>query len=280
MWLHNNTEKSLSKADIKLIKSLQHAKVRREMGLFLVEGPKAVADFLHAFPCKLLVGSSEGYAAMLQASQDTEQSKCLMQSAERRILLPSDYDFVSVSLLKSPRPLLALFALPPHAAPQLPSSFALLLDDVQDPGNVGTIIRTCDWFGVRNVLLTKESADPFAPKVVQATMGSLARVGINPLDSPLAFLRDVSAVGIPILGTFLDGESLFYPQAPFPSLQEPAILVLGNEGKGISKAISSVVSRRITIPPSTSEDEIHSESLNVASAAAVFLTALTMHPLR
>ncbi len=252
--------KSFTANEKKLIRSLAKASARKQLGLFVVEGPKAVNECLNRFECELIIGTNDAFLALTPNYYAT-----------KAIVLPSSFDFANISSLKHPRPLLAVFKIPPFNGFSSSEGFSVLLDSVQDPGNVGTIIRTADWFGVENVFLSPSCADPFSPKVVQASMGSIAHLGICPLsDSQLAtFLEDYNA---PIIGTFLEGESIFSTEKALPSLSSKALLVMGNEGNGISPAVAHYVTNRITIP--AFGNKTHGESLNVAIAFAITLAQL------
>lgn len=154
--------------------------------------------------------------------------------------------------------------IPRYALPCDPGgdALALLLDDVQDPGNLGTIVRLADWFGIRDIFCSPASADCFNPKVVQATMGAVLRVRVHYTD-PAALLDRASEAGVPAYGTFLDGENIYEAE-----LSPTGILVMGNEGNGIGPAVAERISRRLYIPPYPAAVPT-SESLNVAVAAAV-----------
>lgn len=255
----------LSKADIKHITALHRAKERHRAGLFLAEGYKLVGDMLPAYRCKLLVLSSEAYELMREGLQELSPEF----RPERVACVEANFDFRRISTQVSPQPVLALFHLPTPTAIQAPESgLALLLDEVQDPGNVGTIIRTADWFGIRQVYLTSGCADAFAPKVLQATMGALSRVRVQRLSEVEDLLADFRGE---VLGAFLEGESIY--SLAKPKYDNPCLLVVGNEGRGISAEVAGYISRRITIP-AYDPDNKGSESLNVAVATAICLSEL------
>lgn len=264
----------ITTSERKLIKSLYRAKGRRQAGLFLVEGAKAIAECFSAFRCQLLVANEEEYSRLLTliAKKGFNPSSWLASTPIR--LLPTSYDFSAISMLNAPQGILALFALPSKNNLDFPLKGAtLLLDQIQDPGNLGTIIRTADWFGVANVITSSQGADPFSPKAIQASMGSIAHIAIHSLSQEeitrlLATLRPHT----PIIGTFLEGESLFSSATSLPKLSEPSILIMGNEGNGISDTIASYTTQRVTIP--SLAQTTHGESLNVATATAILLTAL------
>lgn len=262
--MFTTTNTTLSQREKKLIIALRQAKVRRTEGLFVAEGPKLIGELLASFSCRLLVTT----AASLPLVEG-------LGHIERIVLLPESYDFGSLSSLRTPRPMIALLALPSPPPVSSISTPTLLLDNVQDPGNVGSILRTADWFGCRSVLTTEGTADPFSPKVVQATMGALARVQVSQIANPQTLLEEARAQGIPILGTFLDGEDLLSCSC-LPRVHPPYILVMGNEGQGISPSVAQYVTQLLTIPPA-SPDGIQVESLNVAAAAAIVLACLHLH---
>ena len=239
----------LSKAKIKLIKSLEMKKFRQSEGLFVAEGPKVVGDLLPHFHCRLLVATDKWLLDNPKPKAD-------------EIIVATDEELQKASFLKSPQRVLALFETPaPSTIETADSSLVLALDDIQDPGNLGTIIRIADWFGVRQIVCSQGTVDAFSPKVVQATMGAIARVGIHytKLDSWIESL----AKTIPVYGTFLNGKNIY--DEP---LSENGVIVMGNEGKGISPAVEKYISRRLFIPNYPKGVET-SESLNVAVATAI-----------
>lgn len=258
-------ENSLSRQDSKLIRHLALAKNRRKEGLFVAEGPKLITDLLTRFSCALLVASEASI-------QDIALSESQKGRIERLIVLPTHYDFSAISMQKSPRPLLALFHYrEPEVATQLPMRCTLLLDCVQDPGNVGTILRTADWFGIRDIWMTEGTADCFAPKVVQATMGALARIQLRRIDADSPLWKAIMEQNVPIIGTFLKGAPL--SQCTLPSPDDPALIIMGNEGKGISPSLQPYITQAVTIPPYSASEQ-HGESLNVAVAAAIMLSKI------
>lgn len=241
----------LSKAKIKLIRSLDAKKFRREEGLFVAEGPKVVGDLLTAFPCRLLAATATWMEGHPGAKAD-------------EICVVDDEELRRASFLQHPQEVMALFQLPAEGAAPLPDGsreLVLALDDVQDPGNVGTILRIADWFGIRRVVCSPATADVFSPKVVQATMGALARVAVSTCDLP-SWLRSLPH-GTPVYGTFLDGDNMYGRP-----LATHGVIVMGNEGKGISAAVEQCVTERLFIPSWPAGVET-SESLNVAVATAI-----------
>lgn len=241
----------LSKAKLKLIRSLELKKNRKSARLFVAEGPKVVGDMAVHFPCRLLVATEAWHAAHPHLPAD-----------ERVTVTPDE--LTRASFLKAPQEVLALFAYEETTCPPsvCATELCLALDDVQDPGNLGTIIRLADWFGIRHIFCSPGTADAYNPKVVQATMGALARVSLH--YTPLPPLLDtLVAQDIPLYGTFLDGNDLY--TAP---LTPHGLIVMGNEGNGISREVSALISRRLLIPNYPEGGET-SESLNVATATAI-----------
>lgn len=240
----------LSKNDIKNIKSLEQKKFREEKRLFVAEGHKLVGDLLSKFDCVLLAA--------------TPDWKPLGNfRAERKEEITPD-ELKRASLLRSPQDVLAVFRIPDYStdmATEAAKSLVLALDDIQDPGNLGTIVRIADWFGIKDIFCSSGTADIYNPKAVQATMGALARVRVHYTD----LLKGISHMtsGIPVYGTFLDGETIY--STP---LSENGVIIMGNEGNGISREIAAKVNRRLFIP-NWPAGAATSESLNVAVATAI-----------
>lgn len=233
----------ISISEIKLITSLQQKKYRIKHGLFVAEGEKLIRD---------LLGSGMKVHSFFATNITTELSVSPV--------LISQNDLQKISSLKNPNGWLAIFEIPTFM-PVEQNELIVVLDAVRDPGNLGTIIRLCDWFGVSHLICSEDSVDCYNPKVVQATMGSLARVGIQylPLES---FLKESS---LPIYGAVLNGTDVFGETLP-----ESAILVMGSEAHGISENIVAHITHSLTIPPFGSAGK--AESLNVASATAILLS--------
>jgi len=237
----------ISKNQIKLIRSLELKKNRRRENLFVAEGPKVVGDLLQAgFLPYAIFSTTERPDAQLITEEELHR----------------------ISFLQHPQEVLALFHIPPQPSDILhhpsdispqPSSLSLALDGVQDPGNVGTIIRIADWFGIDTIYCSPDTADVYNHKVVQATMGSLAHVHIIYCDLPELFAQ----CHCPVYGTLLDGKNI-YEQ----SLTADGIIVMGNEGNGISEAVREKITHRLLIPNYHTGDHT-AESLNVAIATAI-----------
>lgn len=235
---------------------LAKAKYRRELGLFVAEGTKCVLDTLPHFRCRYLFATEawlDGHAGVLPAAVEAIRVK---QS-----------DIERMSSMTSPQPVMAVYEIPEDSP--LPSGagdneLIVALDRVQDPGNLGTILRLCDWFGVRHVLAAHDTADVYSPKVVQATMGAISRVQVHYCD----LAAELSRLGatMPVYGTFLDGDNLYRCNLQ----RSRGVIVMGNEGRGICPEVEATVSHRLLIP-SYPPDEPTSESLNVAMATAIML---------
>lgn len=233
----------LSKNQVKLIQSLKQKKFRQEHQLFVAEGLKTITELLgsHFELHRLYVTPSCNF------------------STKKQIVI-SEYELKKISFLKTPNKALALFKMP-ITKPIDYDKLIVVLDDIRDPGNLGTIIRLCDWFGVQDLVCSTATVDCFNPKVIQATMGSITRVNITYTE-----LKDIinNTESSPY-GAFMDGENVYAIQLP-----EKGILVLGNEANGISKSIENMIDRRIAIPRFGSLQE--TESLNVATATAILLS--------
>jgi RNA methyltransferase, TrmH family len=237
----------LSKSQISFIQSLQHKKFRREHGLFLVEGYKSVSEFINsAYQIEAIYYTSTIASKMLKLSQKINAEEISLNILEK------------ISTLKTPQDIIALVKTPTHPDLNytvLQKKFSLALDGIQDPGNMGTIIRTADWFGIYNIICSEDSVEVYNPKVVQATMGSLSRINVYYTDLPAA----ISAMNLPVFGAMLDGENIY--ETNFGS---EGLLVMGNEGNGLSAEVKALVNKAITIPRAG-----NAESLNVAIATAI-----------
>lgn len=241
----------LSKNKIKYIHSLELKKNRKEEQVFLAEGHKLTGELLGKFPCRLLLATLEWL--------DTHPA---IPAAE--IVEVSKEELTKASLQKAPQDVLAIFEQPNHTFSEdtYTKHLCLALDDVQDPGNLGTIVRIADWFGIKDIFCSQGTADVYNPKTIQATMGAIARVRLHYLNLP-DMLKKAYERQVPVFGTFLDGENIYSQE-----LSRNGIIVMGNEGNGISKTISPYVRQRLFIP-NYPQGSIGSESLNVAVATAV-----------
>ena len=240
---------SLSKNKIKYIHSLELRKIRKEERVFLAEGPKLVGDLLGHFPCCFLAAT----ASWIQEHPDLRINEIAEVSQE---------DLSRASLLKTPQQVLAVFEQPQYTlTPGVARhSLCLALDDVQDPGNLGTIVRLADWFGIEHIICSQNTVDVYNPKTIQATMGGIARVKVHYTSLP-DFIRSLGDT--PVFGTFLDGKNMY--EQP---LSANGLIVMGNEGNGIGKEVATLINRKLYIPNYPAGQET-SESLNVAIATAV-----------
>lgn len=233
----------LSKSQIKLIIRLKQKKHRIADGFFVAEGLKVINELLES-------------SLELHHLFTTESFK----SHTKTETLITEAELKKISFLTTPNKALAIFKIP---GPKTMNTKGLILalDSVRDPGNLGTIIRLCDWFGIKELVCSKETVDCYNPKVVQATMGSITRVNINYLNLN-TFLAEAET---PIFGAFMDGENVYKSKLP-----KAGIIIMGNEANGISRAIEQQVTQRIAIP--RFGDLQATESLNVATATAILLS--------
>mgnify|MGYP000941148106 FL=1 len=235
----------LSKNQVKLIQKLQQKKYRNELNLFIVEGKKSIVEFLQAgYRLELLI-ATEVFATVLNGQP---------------ITLVSKEELRKVSSLKNPDEGLAIFHQRQHKG-ILQEGVILALDNVQDPGNLGTLIRLCDWFGIETLICNSQTVDCYNPKVVQATMGSLTRVAVHYVDLA-GFL---ATCALPLYAMDLDGENLYTTEFP-----EDCVLILGNEANGISPEVRALTDGIITIPRFGKLQQ--TESLNVAMAGAIVVS--------
>lgn len=245
----------ISKINIKLIKSLSDIKNRRRTGLFVTEGEKIVEELLSS---ELVVKQIFATAGWIEKNK-THESICSEVSQQ---------ELERLSQQKSPNQVLAIAGLPEYQPDykDFNNQLCLVLDNVQDPGNLGTIIRVCNWYGVRHIICSPDTVDAYNPKVVQASMGAIFRTKIYYPDL-LKFIEEYkTSFSHPITGTFLEGESIYETE-----LEPNGLLILGNESKGISNEISAIIDKKITIPPFP-KGEKNMESLNVAVAGAIILS--------
>jgi TrmH family RNA methyltransferase len=235
----------LSKNQIKLISSLQQKKHRFANQLFFAEGVKVIQE---------LVKSNFELEHLYTTKTDFDE----IPVAKKTIISESDLN--KISALATPNTCLAVFKIP-FEKKIIDSGLIVALDSIRDPGNLGTILRLCDWFGIEQLLCSKETVDIFNPKVVQATMGSIARVNVNYVDLN-AF---ISKTKLPVFGTFMDGDNIYKTDLP-----NEGIIIMGNEANGISEELESLIQKRLTIP--RFGDLQKTESLNVATATSIILS--------
>ena len=239
----------ISKNQIKYIRQLEQKKFRKREKCFVAEGPKVVGDLMQQYQPKAIFATDE----WTKEVESFDYSKLTTVSPD---------ELRRISFLQTPQQVLALFPIPEQTSylSPLTSHLTLALDSVQDPGNLGTIIRIADWFGIDTIYCSEDTADAYNPKVVQATMGSLAHV--HTIYTDLLQLFDKLPKDFPVYGTLLDGNDIY--QQP---LSEHGIIVMGNEGNGISEAVRQRVTHRLLIP--NFHQGPSAESLNVAIATAI-----------
>ena len=243
----------ISKNQIKLVRSLEHKKHRMAEGLFVAEGPKVVDDLLACHFRPRMIFSLSGH----------ERWETGLIREETPVQAVTEEELRRLSFLQHPQEVLAVMEMPGQGSclsgsscPPPVGGLSLALDGVQDPGNVGTIIRIADWYGIDTVYCSPATADVWSPKVVQATMGSIARVHVVQCDLE-KLLRETS---LPVYGTVLDGENIYARK-----LAGEGIIVMGNEGNGISEPVRALLTERLLIP----QMREGAESLNVAVATAI-----------
>lgn len=242
----------LTNALRKTILSLDTVKGRRSTSLFMAEGTKCVLELIPFFNLNCLIATREWI----------DENKVTIDSD--RLIITGRGEIKKISQLTTPRDVIAVFEIPmPVDLPEdLSNRLVIALDRVQDPGNLGTIIRIADWFGISDIIASNDTADCFNPKVVQATMGAIGRVKIHYVESLADTLAMLSGL-MPVYGTFLDGENIF--TSP---LSPRGVIVMGNEGAGISDAVARAITSRLLIPPyPVGSDTV--ESLNVSMATAI-----------
>jgi RNA methyltransferase, TrmH family len=235
----------LSKNQIKLITSLQQKKQRLTNQLFFAEGIKVIQE---------LVESNFELVHLYTTLNDFEEV-----SNDKKTSI-TEGDLKKISALATPNSCLAVFKIPAEKK-IIESGLILALDSIRDPGNLGTILRLCDWFGISQVVCSKETVDIYNPKVVQATMGSIARVKVNYVDLE----SYISQTKLPVFGTFMDGNNIYKSTLP-----QEGIIIMGNEANGISPEIENLIKNRLSIPRFGTLQK--TESLNVATATAIVLS--------
>lgn len=241
----------VSKNRIKAVQSLNLKKNRDESHLFVAEGPKVLNEMLNSFHCCYLAGTEEWFCTHKDIQADA-------------IDKVSEQELQRLSMLRTPQQVLAIFekpkikTIPPS---KINKELILALDNIQDPGNLGTIIRLADWFGIENIVCSPNTTDIYGPKTIQATMGALAHINIIYYDLS-AFFKTLEK-NTPIYGTFLDGENIYQQE-----LSPHGIIIMGNEGNGISSQLEKYINHRLYIPPyPANRNKV--ESLNVSIATAI-----------
>jgi len=235
----------VSKNQIKLITSLQQKKYRSSNQLFFAEGIKVIQEMLE---------SNFELVHLYTTQNDFEEV-----SKDKKTLI-SESDLKKITALATPNTCLAVFKIPAEKK-IIESGLILALDSIRDPGNLGTILRLCDWFGISQLICSKETVDIYNPKVVQATMGSIARVNVNYIDLE----NYIGQAKLPIFGTFMDGDNIYKTDLP-----QEGIIIMGNEANGISPELEKLIKNRLTIPRFGTLQK--TESLNVATATAIILS--------
>ncbi|WP_297101457.1 RNA methyltransferase [uncultured Draconibacterium sp.] len=244
----------IGKSTTKLINSLALKKYRSKENSFLVEGDKMVKEALDSdLKIKLLVVTDQFLSRYPVSQNDAE-----------RIIETDAKELKKVSLLQHPQNSLAVCEIPkkPVFPNSLPEGLSIYLDGIQDPGNMGTIVRICDWYGIQHVLCSPDSVDLYNPKVIQASMGSFSRIKLHECDfDELAGLAQKAEA--PLFGAFMNGDNIYRKKLP-----RQAVLVMGNEGNGIRPEVEKFITDKLSIP-NFSENEIKAESLNVSVATAI-----------
>lgn len=241
---------------IKLVSSLAVKKYRDKERLFVAEGWKCVRDTWRAFNCRYLIATKAWYEQQGTAEHYP------------KLVLAHKSQMARMSQFTTPSDVMAVYEIPEtsYTHDEVRSGLNIVLDNIQDPGNLGTIMRLADWYGIRNIFASKSTVDVYNHKVVQATMGAISRVMVHYCDLDF-FLDDYD--DMPVMGTFLDGDNIYGAKLP----EGGAFVIFGNEGQGISPKIAAHVTQRLHIPAMPRKGE-HSESLNVGIAAAITISEL------
>jgi RNA methyltransferase, TrmH family len=244
----------IGKSTTKRIKSLALKKYRQKEKLFLVEGDKNVLEVLHSSYLVEQLLATENFL-----SENSDETKLAKQISEVTV-----DEIKKVSLLKNPQNSLAICTLPAEKPlpTKLEEDLSLYLDGIQDPGNLGTLIRICDWFGISQLFCSPDTADLYNPKVIQSSMGSFCRVNVwsSPFETLLCVAQDSNT---PVFGAFLNGKSIYTEKLP-----SRALLVVGNEGNGIRESVEKSIEHKITIP-GFAQNNNAAESLNAAVATGI-----------
>ncbi len=266
----------------KLVQNLEKKKFREKYNLFKVEGEKMVAELLRTELKIDTILATEGWCGRMEQSGGASEASGQGVASEGRsgsgigkgaqqgveVVRVTEAEMKKLSDFQSPPEVLALVEIPSVKIPspeELEGELLLLLNGIQDPGNLGTILRVADWFGVKHILCDRDCANIYGPKCVQASMGAIFRVALSYTEL-LPWLSEAKGMGITIFGTFLHGESIYKS-----SLPDKGIIVMGNEGHGISAELESLVDVKLTIP-SFAESGSGSESLNVGVATGIVLS--------
>ena len=241
----------LNNGIIKVVRSLWSKKGRDDEGLWVAEGTKCVRDTWHAFQCRWLIATRAWY------------DQCGVAEYYDKIVFATKSQMGRISQFNTASDVIAVYEHPHRVVnrERVASSLSIVLDNVQDPGNLGTIVRLADWYGIANVFASRATVDVFNHKVVQATMGAIARVKVHYVDLEALFEEYPS---LPVYGTFLDGKDIYRSE-----LGKAGFVIFGNEGQGISAKVAKHVDQRLLIPKAKGAG---SESLNVGVAAAITIS--------
>lgn len=245
----------ISKGQVKFLNALHQKKFRKEHRLFIAEGEKVCRDLFDA-----------GWEIeMLFMTEDFRKEKYSRRNETVRPEMVTSKDLEKISSLTTPQEVIAVVRIPEREFPpeELEHELTLMLDGIKDPGNLGTIIRIADWFGIKNIVCSETSADVYNSKTVQATMGSLFRVNVYYEQLP-DLLKQASGKNISVYGTFPDGENIYESE-----LSSSGIILIGSESHGISDELTKLISRRISIPSFSNGKKGKADSLNAAMAAAI-----------
>ncbi len=239
----------ISKNKIKLFNSLKLRKYRKKHGLFIAEGQKIIKDLI-------LSGLKVEYII-------SEENNLKENTSQAEFIQSTQNEIKNISSLKTPSDSIAIFEIPKYEInyKKITNELVLFCDNIQNPGNLGTIIRTADWFGIKNIICTEDTVDVYNLKVVQASMGAIGRVKVHYINAENFFNKLNN--GVVVYGTFLEGENIYET-----SLSKNGIIIIGNEGSGISEEVEKYISKKIHIP-NYSESESKSESLNASIATAI-----------
>lgn len=251
-----NSSFDLTNASLKLVKRLSEGKVRKSENAFKAEGTKLVNDTIGHFEMLAMYATSQWVA---------DHDELALKAGSKLYILPSR-EMSRVSSLTTPSEVVAIYKIPENDFPTVGNGITVALDSIQDPGNLGSIIRTCDWFGVHDIVCSHDTVDLYNPKVVQATMGAISRVNYHKCDLA-AFIKSASRK-VNVYGTFLDGENIY---DAILQNEKGCVVVFGNEGRGISPSLGGLITKRLLIPSYPSGGST-SESLNVAAAAAIVIS--------
>ena len=240
-----------SRSTISFLRSLQQKKFRAEEGCFVVEGPKLVTEVLQSdFTVLKLYATAAWDISSLKAEIEME--------------LLTEKEIGQVSNLQTPNKVIAVVKTPAQHQPVIPQSgLHLMVDQVQDPGNLGTIIRIADWFGIASIFCSDDTVEAFNPKVVQSTMGSIFRVPVYYGSLPDILMKNVAATNLPVFATLLDGENLYHSE-----LSKNGFIIMGNESRGLNKILLPFITKGLKIPSSENWGA-KAESLNVAVATGI-----------